>query len=147
MGCQRVLVCSTRLHARSPAQARAGSGVRVGDLAQPGKDLPELPHAPLAEMLGPLGFDLRDDASQRAGIAWRPRSAIRIEPCAGIRRVRYALDIARPFQLIYEEAGGLLGDRCLFGKVGQPAAARRDALENPRLRRREVVSSRRQPRP
>jgi hypothetical protein len=34
----------------------------VGDLTQPGKDLPELPHAPLPEVLGPLGFDLRDDA-------------------------------------------------------------------------------------
>jgi hypothetical protein len=44
--------------------------------------------------------------------------------------------------LIDKKARGLLGNRCLLGKVGQPAAARRDALENPGLRRREVVVGR-----
>jgi hypothetical protein len=33
----------------------------------------------------------------------------------------------------------LLGDQCLLGQVGQPTAAGRDPLEDPRLCRREVV--------
>ena len=109
-------------------------GVRVGDLAQPGEYLPELAHPPLAEVRVPLGFDLRDDGrSKREHLAATLGDPY--QPCAGIGWVRDPLHVAGPLQLIDEEAGGLFGNRCLLGKVGQPAAAGRDALAYPRLRR------------
>ena len=42
-----------------------GCGVRVGDFAKFGKNVSELPHATLAEVLSPLGFDLGDDARRK----------------------------------------------------------------------------------
>jgi hypothetical protein len=106
-----------------------GWGIRVGDLAQPGENLTELSHAALADVLGPLVFDLRDD-----GRCKRQRLAATFgdpyQTCAGIGGVGNALYIAGPLQLIDQEACGLLGDGRLLGKVGEPTAARRDALKD-----------------
>ena len=92
----------------------------------------------LAEVLGPFSFDLRDDAGRK-----RERQAATLgdpdQPCAGIRRVCNPLHVAGALQLIDKEARGLFGNRCLLGKVGQPAAAGCDVLAYPRLRRSEVL--------
>ena len=89
-------------------------------------------------MLGPLGFDLRDDLRCK-----RDRLAATFgdpdQSCAGIGRVGHPLDIAGPLKLIHQEAGGLLGDRAPV-QPGRSAGCRRCyALGHPRLRRREVV--------
>ena len=57
------------------------TGVRIGNLAQPSQDLPELPHAPLAEVLGPFGFDLGDDLRrQRDRWTWGRGRRLVTEP-------------------------------------------------------------------
>ena len=89
-------------------------------------------------MLGPFRFDLRDDA-RRKGERLEATLGDPYEPCAGIGRVGNALHVAGSLELVDKEARGLFGNGRLLGKVGQPAAARRDALEDSSLRRCEVV--------
>jgi hypothetical protein len=69
-----------------------GWGVRVGDLTQPGEYLAELSHAPLAEVLGPLSFDLGDEG-RRKGERLAATFGDPYQPCAGIGGVGNALDV------------------------------------------------------
>jgi hypothetical protein len=64
------------------------------------------------------------------------------QPGPGVRRVRRALDVAGPLELVDEEACGLLGDLRLLGQFGQPGAIGTDPLEDPALREGDITEAR-----
>lgn len=122
------------------AGAGLASGVRVGDVAQVGEDLAESGGSIRTQVGGPFGLYLGDGRGGEgygAGAAWRDPD----EPGTGVGRVRHPFDVSGLGQLVDQETGGLLGDLCLLGQGGEPAAAGCDALEEPGLRGGEVVEA------
>jgi len=112
----------------------------VGDLAEIRQDLAQLRRSACTEVDGPFRLDVGHDTRGGLDGAASPLGDL-YEFCAGISRIGRPHDITRPFESVYEKAGGLLRDLRGDRKIGDPRAFRVQSLEHSRLSKRQIVEA------